>query len=59
MRVAEVKQIAQARGIEKPRGRKESIIREIQAAEGFSSCFSTGISTVCSQSRCLWRHECI
>jgi hypothetical protein len=58
MTITEIKKIAVTKGIEKPRGKKANLIREIQAVEGNNSCFSTGISAVCGQSTCLWRQDC-
>jgi hypothetical protein len=58
MKIAEIKDIAISKGIEKPKGKKIDMIRSIQAAEANDSCFSTGISDVCGQSACLWRGDC-
>lgn len=58
MTIAEIKKIAASKGIEKAKGKKADLIREIQAVEGHNSCFSTGISDVCGQCSCLWRQDC-
>jgi len=58
MTITEIKKIAVTKGIEKPKGKKADLIREIQAAEGNNCCFSTGVSNVCGQSTCLWRQDC-
>ncbi|HEY1406458.1 MAG TPA: SAP domain-containing protein [Spirochaetota bacterium] len=59
MKIAELKEIAFSKGINKPKGNKVDLIREIQAAEGNNCCFSTGISDVCGQNACLWREDCV
>ena len=35
--------------------KKESIIRAIQIAEGYSSCFGTATVATCGQAACCWR----
>lgn len=59
MKIAELKKIALSKGINKPKGKKLDLIREIQAVEGNNRCFSTGISDVCGQNICLWREDCV
>jgi hypothetical protein len=59
MTMTEIKKIAATKGIDKPKGKKVDLIRQIQAAEGNNGCFSTGISDVCGQSTCLWREDCV
>ena len=59
MTITEIKKIAATKGIDKPRGKKVDLIRQIQAAEGNNCCFSTSISDVCGQSNCHWREDCV
>lgn len=37
---------------------KESLIRAIQTAEGYQSCFATPKVADCGQNGCLWREDC-
>ena len=38
--------------------KKESIIRAIQVAEGYQSCYGTQQVVNCGQTGCLWRCDC-
>ncbi len=58
MKLQQVKEIAQQRGIKPGRLKKAEIIQAIQAAEGNSQCYNTQSVESCGQSQCLWRGDC-
>ena len=58
MTLKEVKKYALAKGVQ-PLGNKMSIIRSIQAAEGFVECFGTRPIADCPEMSCLWRQDCL
>ena len=39
--------------------KKGEIIRSIQAAEGNTQCFGTGVAKTCGQDKCCWRSDCL
>ncbi len=58
MKVQEIREIAERRGIKAGKMKKADMIRAIQQAEGNEDCFETGKVDVCGQDRCLWRGDC-
>ena len=58
MKLTEIKQIAEQRGIKPGRLKKSDLIRLIQEKEGNNICFDTGASASCGQDTCLWRPDC-
>ncbi|GFO67656.1 hypothetical protein GMLC_12350 [Geomonas limicola] len=58
MKVQEIKEIAQRMGITVRKATKTELVRTIQAQEGNSQCFDTGIARDCGQENCLWRGDC-
>jgi hypothetical protein len=58
MKVAEIKTLAKAKGVN-PNGKtKESLVREIQKAERNRDCFNREESAQCGQAHCAWRVDC-
>ena len=58
MKMSEVRAIAKQWNVNIRVGRsKQTIIKDIQVAEGFTPCFGT--RTICEQLDCLWREDCI
>lgn len=56
MKIQEIRGLAKAWNIDTRVGRsKIGIIRDIQAAEGYSPCFRT--KDTCSED-CLWKDDC-
>jgi hypothetical protein len=58
MKVAEIKTVAKAKGVNPVGKTKESLIREIQKAERNRDCFNRGESDACGQTVCAWRTDC-
>lgn len=58
MKLSEVRELAAQRGLNTDKMKKAEIVRAIQAAEGNSACFDTGIAAECGQANCLWRADC-
>jgi hypothetical protein len=58
MKVAEVKALANQKGVQAGRMNKGDLIRTIQKKEGNEACFATGKADVCGQGGCLWREDC-
>ena len=57
MKIREIKEIGKRWDVDTRVGRsKQDIIRDIQAAEGYSPCFRT--KDWCEES-CLWKTDCI
>jgi hypothetical protein len=60
MNMTEVKKRAKRLGVTPEKtAKKGEIIRAIQAAEGNSQCFGTGIAETCGQEKCCWRPDCL
>lgn len=60
MSIIEIKKKAKELGVAMSKSAKKGeIIRAIQAAEGNSQCFGTGIAKTCSQLNCCWRPDCL
>jgi hypothetical protein len=57
MVVKEIKKIAKEKGINGNKMRKVDLIRAIQAKEGNTPCYQTGI-TACEQKGCCWWEDC-
>ena len=58
MKMQEIRARAKALGINSIRKGKETLIREIQQAEGNRDCFNRGESQTCGQLACAWRSDC-
>jgi len=58
MKIQEIRVRAKTLGINGNRKSKESLIREIQQAEGNRDCFNRGESQTCGQLACAWRSDC-
>lgn len=58
MKLQEVKQIAQSRGIAPKKMTKTELTRAIQSQEGNIACYDTGAVAACGQVNCLWREDC-
>jgi hypothetical protein len=59
MKLQEIKAIANQRGIDPGRMRKDELIKAMQRAEGNNDCFGTALSIECGQVSCLWRTDCL
>lgn len=60
MTVKQLKEIAKAKGVRVGNMRKkETLIKEIQRAEGSFDCFGTAMHGICDQMYCLWREDCL
>lgn len=57
MTVKEIKKLAKERGINGSKMLKADLIRAIQAQEGNTPCFQTGIVS-CPQTGCCWWGDC-
>ena len=44
-------------GVNNPSSVRKELIRQIQAAEGYTACFKE--KSVCDQMQCCWRDECL
>lgn len=51
MKLSEVRELAAQRGLNTDKMKKAEIVRSIQAAEGNSACFDTGIAAGCGQAK--------
>ncbi|MCU0665891.1 MAG: SAP domain-containing protein [Candidatus Omnitrophica bacterium] len=59
MRLTEVEKKAKQLGLKDTwKHSKKDLIKQIQAKEGFSSCFGTANHS-CAQMSCCWREDCI
>jgi len=58
MNMAQIKAVAQDRGVKPGRMKKEDLVRAIQLQEGNPQCFNTNFSQECGQPECLWREDC-
>ena len=58
MKVVEIREIAKQRGIKTGKMKKVEMVRTIQADEGNTPCFQSGINP-CDQHNCCWRSDCI
>ena len=58
MTVKDIKVIAKKMGIQAGKIKKADLIRTIQAAEGNTACFQTGVMESCGQENCCWRSDC-
>jgi hypothetical protein len=58
MKVVEIREIAKQMGIKTGKMNKVELVRAIQAAEGNTPCFQTGINP-CDQLGCCWRSDCL
>jgi hypothetical protein len=58
MKMQKIREIAGKMGIAVEGKNKIELIRGIQKAEGYSSCFASPQVYKCSQAKCLWRKDC-
>lgn len=58
MKLQEIKQQAEQRGLKVGKLKKAELVRAIQLDEGNDPCFDTGNAADCGQSTCLWREDC-
>lgn len=58
MKLQQIKEIANSRGLQTGKMKKSEIVRAIQADEGNEPCFDTGKAAECGQLNCLWREDC-
>lgn len=56
--MGDVKRKAKELGVKAGKMRKVDLVRAIQANEGNTPCFQTGI-TSCDQDDCCWRTDCV
>lgn len=58
MKMTDVKKKATTLGIQSGKMKKTDLVRTIQAKEGNSPCFQTGLDS-CDQFDCCWRSDCL
>ncbi len=58
MKLAEIKALAEQKGVKAGKMTKADLVRAIQQAEGNLTCFGTGKAAECGQTACLWRPDC-
>jgi len=58
MKLADIKELANQRGIRSGKMNKAEIIRAIQVQESNSPCFGSP-PDFCDQTQCLWRKDCL
>lgn len=58
MNMNEIRNRAKALGVRSVGKSRETVIREIQKAEGNRDCFNRGESQTCGQAACAWRPDC-
>ncbi len=58
MNVAQIKKMAQNKGIKPGKMRKADLIRAIQTEEGNFPCFASATEQ-CDQLDCCWREDCL
>ncbi|GLI39500.1 SAP domain-containing protein [Geobacter hydrogenophilus] len=58
MNLTDIKKIAVQHGLSTTKLKKVEIVRAIQAEEGNTPCFDTGLASECGQTNCLWRDDC-
>lgn len=59
MKTADIRAKAKDVGAHLTKGmKKDALIRAIQQAEGFATCYATSPAT-CGQEACLWREDCL
>ena len=59
MNVKDIKTVAKKMGIQAGKMKKVDLVRTIQAAEGNTPCFQTGVLSSCDQESCCWRSDCM
>ena len=57
MKIAEIKTKAKNLGFDPGKLRKDQLIRNIQAKEGYESCYKTNV-VHCEHFDCCWRSDC-
>lgn len=58
MNIAEIRAIAQTKGVRPLPKSKLALVRAIQTGEGNFPCFATAYAGECDQLQCLWRSDC-
>ena len=58
MKMTEVKEKAKTIGLKSGKMKKADLIQAIQAKEGNSPCFGTGMDN-CDQPACCWKDDCL
>jgi hypothetical protein len=58
MKIAEIKTLAKAHGINPDNRFKTELIKAIQITEGNFDCYGTAYNGVCDQVECCWREDC-
>lgn len=58
MKLEDVRNIAESRGIHPGKHSKSKLIKMLQTSEGNFDCFATAYDGVCDQLVCLWRKDC-
>jgi hypothetical protein len=58
MKIAEVKTLAKAHGINPDNRFKTELIKAIQITEGNFDCYGTAYNGECDQGECCWREDC-
>ena len=59
MKLKEIREIAEQKNIKTDKLKKSELVRAIQVAEGYTSCFDTSVITSCEQHTCMWRNDCV
>ena len=58
MKTKKIREIAEAKGVFAGDMNRTDLIRAVQRAEGYSSCYSSRDSD-CPEMNCLWRNDCL
>ncbi len=58
MSMTEIKEKAKYLGIDASKMKKVELVRAIQKAEGYNTCYGTSNGT-CQQTECCWRWDCL
>jgi hypothetical protein len=58
MKMSDVRKKAKELGVKPGKLRKADLIRTIQAQEGNSQCYQSGLE-FCDQDGCCWRSDCL
>ncbi len=59
MKMKEVREVANRKGVEAGKMKKTELIKTVQRAEGNNDCFGTRHVDECNQLNCLWRKDCL
>lgn len=58
MQMTEIREMAKSFGLKTARANKESLVKQIQLAEGNFSCFASAVDGICDQADCIWQKDC-